>query len=319
MMVAMIAALMGWYPHLKPLLPVLPLVALLLPTRSLNSYFVYAIPGLLVAVTTVGRAPAVPWPARRHLRRVAQGGAIVAAGAGVLALGVAVLTPPPLLLQPIDQHTTGQLQSVDSLTVVARNTTDQPLSPHFAVALGAYMSSFWIVDQGPPQIPAHGSAQYVLVAPNAASMPNVEQESVVFALTDKPATISTVRLFAATTERTEITPQAVNRIVTDPAEVAFDVAVVDRLNNPVATAGVKVSLGQVLYSSEGLFPGLASINGQPEGQSPVIALTDASGVAHFMIRAVQQQPHEVFFQAWLQDPFPHGYSGLVSVHFLVQP
>ena len=79
---------------------------------------------------------------------------------------------------------------------------------------------------------------------------------------------------------------------------------VDRLNNPVRKAGLEVSLGQVLYTSEGLFPGLASINGKPEGQSPVTALTNADGVAHFVARAVQQQPHEVFFQAWLQATVP---------------
>ena len=173
--------------------------------------------------------------------------ALAASAAGVLALGVAILTPAPFVLQPIGQHTTGQLQTVDSLTVVAENHSDQPLKPHFSVALGAYMSNFWVVNQGPAVVPPHGSATYVLVAPNAASMPNVAQESVLFALTEKPSTISTARLFAATTDRTEITPQAVNRIVTDPPEVTFDVAVVDRLNNPVRKAGLEVSLGQVLY------------------------------------------------------------------------
>ena len=67
-MVAVIAAFVGWYGRLKPLLPVLPLVALLLPTRSLNSYFVYAIPGLLVAITTIRPAPPHPWP---HWTRLA--------------------------------------------------------------------------------------------------------------------------------------------------------------------------------------------------------------------------------------------------------
>jgi hypothetical protein len=78
-----------------------------------------------------------------------------------------------------------------------------------------------------------------------------------------------------------------------------------------------ISIGQVLYTAEGLFPGQTSINGQPEGQSPVTALTDADGVARFTVRAIQQQPYEVFFQAWIADPFPHGYSTAVAVHFQV--
>jgi hypothetical protein len=80
---------------------------------------------------------------------------------------------------------------------------------------------------------------------------------------------------------------------------------------------VAVNLGQVLYTAEGLFPGQTSINGRPEGQSPVTSHTDANGVARFRVRAIQQQPYEVFFQAWLADPFPHGYSSAVAVHFEV--
>jgi hypothetical protein len=316
-MAALILAFVAWYGRLKPLVAILPLVALLLPTRSLNSYFVYAIPGVLVAIATTRPPPSHPWPNLAVSRLVVRMGAVALGGIAAASLAIAILTPAPLLLRPVDQHTTGQLQTVDSLTVDAQNTTDQAITPHFALALGAYMSSFWVIDEGPLAIPAHGSARYVLVAPNAASMPSVSQESVLFALSDRPATISSAHLFAATPDRTEITPQAVNRIVRDPPEVSFDVVVVDKLNNPIPRAGVPVSLGQVVYSSEGLFPGLASINGKPEGQSPVLALTDAAGVAHFKVRAVQQQPHEIFFQAWLHEPFPHGYSGLVSVHFEV--
>ena len=73
MMLAVCAALVAWYPRLKRLLPVLPLVALLLPTRSLNSYFVYAIPGLLVSLTTVGPAMGARWPPRLRWRRLLQG------------------------------------------------------------------------------------------------------------------------------------------------------------------------------------------------------------------------------------------------------
>ena len=319
MMLAVIVAFVGWYSSLKRLLPVLPLVALLLPTRSLNSYFVYAIPGLLAAITTVRPAPLALWsPSGSRSRITKVAAALVACVSGV-ALVLALIAPAPLILEPVDQHTTGQLQTIDSLTVIAHNRTDSPITPHFAVALGAYMSSFWLVQEGPSAVPAHGSARYVLVAPNTPSMPGVQQESVLFALTDKPATISSARLFAAIAESTQISPQAVDRIVGDPPIVEFDVAIVDRLNNPVRKPGIQVSLGQVLYTSEGLFPGLASINGMPEGQSPVTASTDSDGVAHFEVRAVQQQPHELFFQAWLQEPFPHGYSSAVAVHFLVDP
>lgn len=316
LMVAVLAAIGGWYPALKRLLPALPLIALLLPTRSLNSYFVYAIPGLLVAVTTIRPASGERlMPA--GLKTVARLTAALGGAAAMVALAVALLTAPPLELEPVAQHTTGSLQSVDSLTVIAHNTSGHDLEPHFAVALGPYMSSYWIIKEGPSVLPGGAAARYVLLAPNTPSMPHIDQQSVLYALTQSPPTISSERLFPAATERTQLSPQAVNHVVSDPPEVTFSVQLVDRLNAPIHRAGVAVSLGQVLYTAEGLLPGQTSVNGQPEGQSPVSSKTDANGVAQFTVRAIQQQQYEVFFQAWLGDPFPHGYSAAVAVHFAV--
>lgn len=319
MMVAVIAAFMGWYGHLKPVLPALPLVALLLPTRSLNSYFVYAIPGLLVSLTTVGPGRPLQWPGltwpQAVSRRVAGGVGLLA----VAALAVALLTPAPIVLSPVAQHTTGALQSVDSLTVIARNTTDKDLEPHFTVAIGPYISSYWIIGSGPATLAAGTEARYVLLAPNTPSMPVLDQQSVLYAMTERPPTISSAPLFPATAERTQLSPQAINHIVPDSTPVDFSVQLVDRLNTPIRRSGVAINIGQVLYTAEGLFPGQTSINGRPEGQSPVSALTDAAGVARFTVRAIQQQPFEVFFQAWIADPFPHGYSTAVSVRFHVEP
>jgi uncharacterized membrane protein len=317
-MVAVLLAVVGWYPALKRVLPALPLLALLLPTRSLNSYFVYAIPGILIALATVrpARTSAIP---TRTVKRTARAGTALAAGISIIALGHALLTPAPLQIVPVDEHTTGSLQTVDRITVIATNRSDRPLTPHFAVALGPYMSSYWLIDVGPEVLEANTSATYVLLAPNTASMPTVSQASVVFGLTPEPATISAARLFPAVEEGTQITPQAVNRLVDYPESVEFTVQLVDRVNGPIRRAGVEITLGQILYTSDGLFPGQASINGRPEGQSPVSALTDPDGVARFEVTAVQQQPFEIFFQAWVPAPFPHGYSSSVAVHFRGAP
>jgi hypothetical protein len=319
MLIAGLVGFVGWYRSLRPLLPALPLVALLFPTRSLNSYFVYAIPGLVISLATV---PQTGRLFRRRPRRVtifARAAGVSLGIAATAVLAVALLSPSPLVLQAVDHHTTGALQSVDSLTVVARNRTSEDLEPHFAVALGPYMSSYWIISEGPRVIPAGGSARYVLLAPNTPSMPAVDQQSVIYALTATPPSISAAELFPAVDERTLITPQAVNTVVENPPEVTFTVQLVDRLNAPIKRAGVPISLGQVLYTAQGLFPGQTSINGHPEGQSPVMALTDEAGVARFCVRAIQQQPYEVFLQAWIAEPFPHGYSSSVAVHFRVNP
>ena len=316
-MLAALVALVGWYGSLKRILPALPLVALLLPTRSLNSYFVYAVPAILVSLATVDGIGSRAAVSERLRRWAARFMSVAFAAGGAALLVVALLSPGPLVLEPVDQHTTGALQSVDSVVVRAHNASAADLEPHFAVALGPYMSSYWIIHEGPTVLPAGATAEYVLLAPNTASMPGVDQQSVLYALTASPPSISSARLFPAVEERAQILPQAINHEVADPPEVDFTVQLVDRLNTPIQRSGVSISMGQVLYTAEGLYPGETSINGQPEGQSPVEALTDDNGIAHFHVIAIQQQPYEVFYQAWITDPFPHGYSASVSVNFVV--
>jgi hypothetical protein len=308
---ALLVAVVAWYPRLKLLLPALPVLVLAVPTRSLANYFLFAVPGLLVAALTV-RTSGTPLGGRA--RRVAAATVVVGLEAAALALA-AVLTPAPLALAVRAEHTTGQLQGIDALTVEARNLTGRPLAPHFAVALGPYMSSFWLIHAGPAVLGSGASAEYELWAPNTGSMPSIEASTVLYAFTSSPAAMTVAQLPPPASLHAQISPQAVDAIVGSPPQVTFRVQVVDQLNHPVQRAGIIVDLGQVLYTSDGLFPGETSINGHPEGQAPVGAPTDAGGVATFSVRAIQQQPYEVFFQAWISDPYPHGYSNLVSVRF----
>ena len=76
------------------------------------------------------------------------------------------------------------------------------------------------------------------------------------------------------------------------------------------------ALGQVIYAQKALIPAEAQINGAPEGQTPVTALTDASGVATFHVRDTAVQGNNpVYFQAYVNPTagFPHGYSEVVSI------
>ena len=309
-------ALAASYPRLKRTLPLLPAVALLFPTRSLDTYFLYAVPGLLMGAATVS-------PVRQRLRRhrvfrqrwapwaLCGAGACASLGLAVAAISV----PPPMGLTVVGEHSTGQLQTVDQLSVAAVNRTGTSLRPHFAVTLGPFMGSYWFIASGPPILGPHASAHYVLDAPNVASMPGIADGFELYAMTLSPGAVSWSAPLQPDPDRTQISPQGIDRIVTDAAGTALTVQVVDRLNQPVRRAGISVAMSQVLYTQDGLFPGESSINGYAEGQSPVTALTDANGVARFTVREVQLQPYEVFYQAYIADPFPHGYSAMVSVRF----
>ena len=95
-------------------------------------------------------------------------------------------------------------------------------------------------------------------------------------------------------------------------------SLLDRLDRPVAESGVPVYLGQVIYGQQGLVFGQAIINQGQVGQTPVVAYTDAQGVATFTVRGTQRSVDPVYFEANLVDGhqyYPYGYSDIVPIRF----
>jgi hypothetical protein len=301
-------ALAGWYERLKPALPALPALALLFPTRSLANYFLYLTLALFVTVTSTRRPDRAPGPS--WLRRGCRALAGLAGTLALLAVAGALASPAPLAVRALGLHTTGQLQSVDQLDLVITNRSDRTIQPRFTTGLGPFFSFPWVILSGPSVLGPKETGRYLLGAPDPGSMPSLAQDLVVYAFSVDPPTVSVARLLPAFQRATIVSPQIVS---TPTARVELVVQLVDRFNHPLQQEGVTVALGQVLYAQEGLLPGEAIVNDRPQGASPVLATTDANGQAHFVVRAGQPQPYEVFFQAWLPAPYPHGYSNMVSV------
>lgn len=317
-LIGALAAFALFYPSLKRAW--VPLVALVFfwPARSFASYLVDMAPAALLAATTVRPALArLPLPARR-LR------ASILAGIGACFLGTVVLalsTAPPLKIAVLDAYSTGQQGSIDGIRVRVTNTSGRPLEPHFTVIKGGYLTTFWyeMPDPGRPRvIPAHQTRTLFLRAPNTDSMPALTGGFVLEAFTRRPDTVSASRLSPPSAEHLVLTPDAVDRPVPAGRRVAITVRLVGRLGNPLRRPGVPVALAQVVYGQHALIPGQASINGLPEGTSPVRELTDRDGAAHFVVRSVQPQRDPVFFQAWVapRRDAPHGYSNLLSIQFV---
>lgn len=315
LMVALLALTAAQYGALKRALPILPALVLLVPTRSLSNYVLFLVPSLLVGGLTVRRLagpPVAPGPVERRVGLGVAGAALLAS---VAALGVAITSPPPLRLRVTGEQTTGQLATVDALTLSVRNETAAALRPHFAVGLGPYLSNFWAVQRGPRRLAAHTTGRYALWAPGTDSMPSVGEQLVVYGVTAAPAAISVDRVGTPDPLHLVLAPARVSRVLAPHAHVTLRAVVVDGLGAPVRRSGLVVDLGQVVYAETGVFPGETSINRQSEGQSPVAAVTNRAGVAHFTIRGVQVQPDPVFVQAWLMRPYAHGFSNLVSLRF----
>ena len=300
-------------------------VSFFMPTRSFGSYLFMLVPAAIVAGVTVG-APPVGWRLRHSYQRwiglgLALGG-VVTAGFAIAA----VTAQAPLSIRIVDTESTGQLGTIDQATVQVTNRTGRPQQPHFTVQTQGHATTFWNPVDGSghaivPTLPAHSSGTFTLRAPNTASMPAVASPMFVAAYTTGPAAMSTSASYLASRFSTAIVPDAVNSAVPVHQPVQLAVQLQDQYGNPVHRAGVVVVMGQVVYASDGLLAGESSINGAGEGTSPVSAVTDKAGVAHFVVVGDAAQPQPVFYETWLADgnSVPHGYSNQVSIQYTDAP
>jgi len=154
------------YGRLKPVFILLPLLGMLLETRSLMSYFVFAVPVLVVAATTVR---AVRWelPGRRLASGLAWGGGLLAAvSAGLLIAALA--DPPPLAITVQSAHV-GAAQLVADVSVANRGT--QPVRVHFILAVTGTAEQVMGVTSGPAVLDAGQRASYSLVATDQTPLP----------------------------------------------------------------------------------------------------------------------------------------------------
>lgn len=311
----MIAVLVLFYRRSKRIIVALPMVVLFFPTRSLGSYFVFLVPAIIISFATVLPVPENWALLSRRVRQWCLGGVLVLV---VVAGGFVVrgfTAPAPLRFQLLSTNSTGDLQSIDEITVRVANVSQRNVIPYFTVGLGPYMSNDWLRSVGPKKLDARSSAIYDLWAPNVESMPGLNQELLIYGLTDNPAALSSQRLVASHTMHLKISPDSISTIVGLRQKVRIKVELENQLNQPVHQAGVTVNLGQVIYSQLGLLPAETSINGSQEGRSPVTAKTNRYGVAYFTMQGDQLQSQETFYQAWLTKPYPYGYSNMLSVRF----
>lgn len=189
---ASFGAFVAFYPRSARLLPLMAAAPLLLSTRSLFNYFVY------VAILVLVHAVNVPYKRRStfHGQRFFawSGRGVAAAGMATTAAAlVAFLTSPaPLRLTVVAQHGSGDPgTAVPTLTVVALNTTERPVTPTFLVTSAGWMNPAWRTQSGPTVVAPHATATYVLVSTDARTRFDVGTTYLVDALASNPGSIST--------------------------------------------------------------------------------------------------------------------------------
>lgn len=317
-LLSLLAAYALTYPRLKSWTFLLPSLALFFATRSFGSYLVTLLPIALLAAVTTGPGPARAWQHWRGARWTLAGLAVACFG----LVAATLLIPGPLQMQINSVHTTGQLATVDQVTVSVTNRLGHSVQPAFTVDDGGAVSAFWLRRSGPASLAAHASATYTLVAPNFFAMPPVSGGFQVVAFTQTPGSVSTTGAYLASTWHVALVPDAVDHPVAANHVLVVKAEVLNRFDQPIRSAGIPVYLGQVVYAQRGLEYGQAQVNAGRPGQTPVSALTNAAGVATFSISEARGTQHPVYFEANLlnsQSYYPYGYSDILPIRFGVTP
>jgi uncharacterized membrane protein len=309
---ATLACYIVTYPALKPAAFLLPSIVLFFATRSFGSYLVMLIPAAVVAAaTTRPRAGAACW---RHWKWVALG----AAGASAAAAAAALTAASPLTMAISSVRTTGQLATVEQLTVTVTNNTGSAVRPAYTIEDGTTMTAFWRRVSGPAVIGPHQQASLTIEAPSYFAMPSITDGFQVLAFCQSPASVSRTPAYVASLWRVVLQPATVNAPVAAGRVVTVRAEIVNRLDRPMRVGHVPVYLGQVIYAQQGIQFSEAVINRGLPGQTPVEALTNASGVATFTVRSPTGSSSPVYFEANLVKPvssYPYGYSPILSVRF----
>jgi heme/copper-type cytochrome/quinol oxidase subunit 4 len=323
----MLALYLGTYPLLRPATFILPAVVLFFASRSYGNYLVSLVPVALVGAVTItaqqppaARPSAPSWPGPWALVRTRGWAAAILAGAALFAAAVvyALTAGQPLRLRVAGIRTTGQLATIEQLTVHVTNTSGSGVRPSFTVGEGSGVTTFWHITQGPRTLAADASADYKIVAPNFPSQPSIAGGFVVVAFSQGPAAVSASGTYEPSTTHVALTPNAVNEIIPVGQPVVVHAELLDQLDRPVHKGNVPVYLGQIIYDQSGLELSEATINSRAPGQTPVLAYTDNDGVATFTLVGTQAASDPIYFEANLvqsSEFYPYGYSEILPIRF----
>ncbi|HEY7857863.1 MAG TPA: hypothetical protein VIC82_05135 [Candidatus Nanopelagicales bacterium] len=318
-LIVVLLAYTAAYDRWKRFWPLVVPIFFVVPARSLASYLIMTLPAALVAVATVGPAPA-GWSRSRYWPKRTSRLLVILGGAAAAVVVVAFAVRPPFELSVESVRTTGARQSVSEVVATVTNRSAAAAVAHFTVNINGRYTLFWEAtgEDGTPvaSLQPGETRRVILHAPNSAAMPGVESTFFVNAFSDSPKSVARSDSWTVSRLRSSLSPSSVPEAVPVDRPVTLRVQLRDRYGAVVERSGVGVQLGQIVYAQDGLLAGVASINGEPQGRSPVKVLTDANGVATFQVvgRDVLNDP--VYFQAWIDDgEAPYGYSNITSIRF----
>lgn len=311
------------YRKLKRVWVFLVIVSFFLVPRSLASYLIMLVPAATIAALTVRGAtddgPLLHIAIVRRFSGVALLSSVLLVFAGV---GAAAFAPAPLNIKVLGVRTNGEQELITDATVQIHNNTDRSLDPTFAVNGHGSITNFWtIVGTGrrSTRIFPHQNMVLTLQAPDFASMGNEKLGFQMVSYTTAPPAVSSSQAYTASGLSIDLTSQPIGGPIPIAKRLVLSAQLRDSLGRSIHRAGLRVDLGQLIYTEGGILRGVASINGLPEGASPVAATTNLSGVTTFTVTGLQADTDPDYFQAWIASPHrgspPTGYSQMVEIRF----
>jgi uncharacterized membrane protein len=293
---------------------ILPAIVMWFPARSLAEYWMTLIVVWVVAIIAAAPPAFAYHPFSWHTHTIPRWISFLVMAPAVGVLGLAILTPSPLVVNILHVHSNGQLGSVWEAEIRVTNRSDHALQPHYAADSIGQMTSFWQVENGSTSIPPHSSRVISIDATNTGSMPGITQKFQIEAVTPNPPTVAVTSPYTAEPyilrmSRTYVTPLPLGKAVKLHVELRTP------FGAPAKVGGVRIQLGQIVYGQFALIPAEASINGHPQGQTPVQAITNRNGVATFRLYTHSQQNNPLYFQAWAlgRTNIPYGYTSVISI------
>jgi hypothetical protein len=234
-------------------------------------------------------------------------------------MGIALVWPSPVQLRLVGIHTSGELATVDRVTVEAMNSSNIALKPTFTADIGGSFTAFWNPLNGPKVLAPHHSATYTLAPANFGAMPPVTGGFQIVSFDAQHQTVSRTAVIRPNTWHLAITPAAVDRAVPKGATIHFTLQILNQWDQAVRVSGVPVYLGQVVYAQHGPEAALSVINRGYVSETPVSAVTNNKGQAIFTVRDITPQPDPVYYEGNLvnaQDFYPYGFSPIVPVRYI---
>lgn len=298
----------------------IPFIVVVMTFLSTRPLFDYALFFLMVGLTLLGlELGQAGDPVQRLPRWLDSGSLVVALLASlgsVVALALALTSPTPLSLSIRSVSTDGQAGTVNQIALRVTNHSGRSVSPVFSVDAGPYVTSAWLLQEGPSTLASYQSAVVVLDAPSPSQAPPVVGQFRVYAFTSNPAALSVAPLYEVAGNHTELLPLYVGRLVPIGSEITLRVLVLNTLDSLVRRRGIEVSLSSASYTSKGILRSVVGVVGEPRAKPVAVARTNADGVATFHVLALHTTQYEVFFQAWLVgNRGPYGYSNQTGVWF----